>query len=161
MEQLLTLGPFTSDDTGGTFTTYTPDAIGNYTFQMKFAGQTLAKASISRRISQPRPSIGDYFQPSTSNIVYCYSATGTNHICLESLRFQPTTGPDQFTVKTTTGTLISGTWLGLATSTFAATGMYNATGNYNPYTTAPNTAHILWTKPEAFGGIIGGRIRQQ
>ena len=46
----------------------------------------------------------------------------------------------------------------LTASTFAATGMYNATGNYNPYTTAPNTAHILWTKPEAFGGIIGGEF---
>ena len=31
-----------------------------------------------------------------------------------------------------------------------------ADNNYNPYTTAPTTAHILWTKPEAFGGIIGG-----
>jgi len=27
-----TLGPFTSDATGGTFTTYTPEVIGNYTF---------------------------------------------------------------------------------------------------------------------------------
>ena len=36
--------------------------------------------------------------------------------------------------------------------------MYNDTGNYNPYTTAPNTAHILWTKPEAFGGTIGGEF---
>ncbi len=53
---------------------------------------------------------------------------------------------------------IAGNWLGLAASTFAATGMYNATGNYNPYTTAPNSAHILWTKPEAFGGIIGGEF---
>jgi outer membrane protein assembly factor BamB len=34
--------------------------------------------------------------------------------------------------------------------------MYNSSMNYNPYTLAPNTAHILWTKPEAFGGIIGG-----
>ena len=36
--------------------------------------------------------------------------------------------------------------------------MYNDSGNYNPYTTAPTTAHILWTKPEAFGGIVGGEF---
>jgi hypothetical protein len=36
--------------------------------------------------------------------------------------------------------------------------MYNETGNYNPYTTAPTTAHILWTKPVAFGGTIGGEF---
>jgi outer membrane protein assembly factor BamB len=27
---------------------------------------------------------------------------------------------------------------------------------YNPYTTVPNTAHILWTKPQLFGGLVGG-----
>ena len=36
--------------------------------------------------------------------------------------------------------------------------MYNASGNYNPYTLAPNSAHILWTKPEAYGGIVGGEV---
>jgi hypothetical protein len=29
-------------------------------------------------------------------------------------------------------------------------------GYFNPYTTAPNQAHILWTKPTLFGGVIGG-----
>ena len=64
-----TLGPFTSDDTGGTFTTYTPDALGNYTFQMNFAGQTLAGNNLAPEYHQPDPvSIGDYFQPSISNV---------------------------------------------------------------------------------------------
>jgi hypothetical protein len=53
---------------------------------------------------------------------------------------------------------IAGNWLGLGISTFATTGGYNSSTNYNPYTTASNTAHILWTKPEAFGGIIGGEF---
>jgi hypothetical protein len=25
--------------------------------------------------------------------------------------------------------------------------MYDATGNFNPYSKAPNTAHIAWVKP--------------
>ena len=33
-----TLGPFTSDDTGGTFTTFTPTHTGIYSFQMIFGG---------------------------------------------------------------------------------------------------------------------------
>ena len=37
-------------------------------------------------------------------------------------------------------------------------GMYNYSSNYNPYTTAPTTSHILWTKPEAFGGALGGQF---
>ena len=36
-----TLGPFTSDDTGGTTTQFTPSVLGNYTFQMSYPGQTL------------------------------------------------------------------------------------------------------------------------
>jgi len=29
-------------------------------------------------------------------------------------------------------------------------------GAFNPYTTVPNTGHILWTKAQLFGGIVGG-----
>ena len=36
------LGTFTTDTTGGTYTTYTPTAIGNYTFQLKYGGQQYA-----------------------------------------------------------------------------------------------------------------------
>jgi len=36
-----TLGPFTSDTTGGTYTTYVPDEIGIWKFQMFYPGQTL------------------------------------------------------------------------------------------------------------------------
>ena len=36
-----TLGPFTSDDTGGTYTPFTPVQLGVYTFQATFGGQTL------------------------------------------------------------------------------------------------------------------------
>ena len=54
---------------------------------------------------------------------------------------------------------ITGPWLGLAADPFATTGQYNDTGNYNPYTTAPTTAHILWTKPWCVGGVAGGDAR--
>ena len=33
---------------------------------------------------------------------------------------------------------------------------YNATGAFNPYTTAPGSAHILWTENFGPNGIIGG-----
>ena len=39
-----TLGPFTSDLTGGTTTRYTPTSLGNYTFQFIYGGQTLVGA---------------------------------------------------------------------------------------------------------------------
>lgn len=151
-----TLGPFTSDDTGGTVTTYTPSSVGNYTFQMIFGGQTLAGNNLAPG-SDPSfyPNIGDYYQPSKSNIFKL------------TVQQEPIGYPSAVPLPTNYWTrpiygennnwnAIGGNWLGLCPSEFATTGMYNASGNYNPYTTAPNTAHILWTKPEAFGGIIGG-----
>ena len=48
--------------------------------------------------------------------------------------------------------------MGYSSITFANTGGYNATGQYNPYSTAPASAHILWTKPWCAGGAAGGAL---
>ncbi len=151
-----TLGPFTSDATGGTYTTYTPDTTGVYTFQMIFNGETLEGNNLGAPASA-YPEIGDYYEPSESNIMELV----VQEEAIPEPKVNPL--PTQYWTRPIYGEnnawySISGAWLGLAASTFAATGMYNATGNFNPYTTAPNSAHILWTKPEAFGGIIGGEF---
>jgi outer membrane protein assembly factor BamB len=155
----VTLGPFTSDATGGTFTTYTPDQVGNYSFKFVFGGDTIVDANPSSPIP-PAPhssSYGDYFKPSESSVF-------TLTVQEEQIPYEGAASlPTNYWTRPIYGEnnawySISGNWLGLAASTFATTGMYNATGNYNPYTTAPNTAHILWTKVEAFGGIIGGEF---
>jgi len=151
-----TLGPFTSDATGGTHTTYTPETTGNYTFQMLFAGQTLAG-------DNPPPSgvqnqaefIGDYFEPSSSNIAKL--TVQQDPIEYPSVTPLPTNyWARPIYAENNNWYSIAGNWLGIGSSSMGPTGMYDANGNYNPYTTAPNTAHILWTKPEAFGGTMGG-----
>jgi hypothetical protein len=149
-----TLGPFTSDATGGTYTTFTPTATGNYSFQMFFGGQVLTGQNLPPG-TPPSDWLGDYFIPSQSTV---YQLT----VQEEQINVPPAVPlPTQYWTRPIYGennnwNVISGNWLGLGQSTFASTGMYNTTGNYNPYTKAPNTAHILWTKPEAFGGMIGG-----
>ena len=156
----LTLGPFTSDDTGGTFTLYTPAQTGNYTFLFNFPGQTLAG-------NNPPPPygfsaanaafIGDYYEPS--------SASTTLTVQQQPVAAEPTTPLPTSYWQTPVNAenvnqwyAISGNWLGLGEAYFSETGMYNSTGNYNPYTTAPSTAHIMWTKPIAFGGALGGEF---
>jgi outer membrane protein assembly factor BamB len=154
-----TLGPFTSDDTGGTSTTYTPTKTGNYTFQMTFPGQVLAGNNLAPGTPSTgplaNPAIGDYYEPSTSNLF-------TLTVQSQPIAAPPVTPlPTNYWSRPIFGEnnnwySIAGNWLGTGQSAFAATGMYNSSVNYNPYTLAPTTAHILWTKPEAFGGIMGG-----
>jgi hypothetical protein len=150
------LGPFTSDDTGGAHTQYTPTQTGNYTFQSFFGGQTLAGTNITPGTTNAF--VGDYYQPSQSEV---YTLT---------VQEEPISWPATVPLPTEYWTrpiyaqnndqwyAIGGNWLGLGISTFANTGQYNQQGSYAPYTTAPNSAHILWTKPVAFGGTMGGEF---
>jgi hypothetical protein len=149
-----TLGPYTTDDTGGSSTTYTPAVTGNYTFQAFFAGQTLTNANPAPGMP-PNPAVGDYYEPSDSTVVTILvqqqAATG---IPATPLPTNFWTRP--IYAENNNWYAIAGNWLGFACGIFG--GAYNATGNYNPYSEAPTTAHILWTKPEAFGGTIGGEF---
>jgi len=149
-----TLGPFTSDATGGTSTRYTPSQLGNYTFVFSFPGQTLAGNNLPPGATNPM--IGDYYEPSTAKTTLTVQQEPISIIPENPLPTSYWTRPI-YSVNDLWST-IGGNWLGLASSTFANTGQYNATGSYNPYTTAPTTAHILWTKPAAPGGQIGGEF---
>jgi hypothetical protein len=153
-----TLGPFTSDATGGTVTRYTPTTVGNYTFQCIFGGETLKGDNPSPPLfpgAPPNAYIGDYYKPSESKVfTLSVQEESVGYASLNPLPTEYWTRP--IYAENTNWYTVAGNWLGLAASTFATTGMRGINGNYNPYTTAPNTAHILWTKPEAFGGTIGG-----
>ncbi|MGA2682751.1 MAG: PQQ-binding-like beta-propeller repeat protein [Candidatus Bathyarchaeia archaeon] len=148
-----TLGPFTTDDTGGTYTLYTPTTLGNYTFVLNFQGDILAGANHSA----PNDYINDTFAPSTSS-------PATLTVQQEPVPSLPQTPlPTNYwtrPVQSVNGlwSTITGNWLGLSAYAFATTGVYNITGNYNPYTIAPKTAHIIWTRPVAFGGLVGGEF---
>ncbi len=147
-----TLGPFTSDDTGGTATLFTPTQVGNYTFVFNFQGQTITGANppISNAAT-----VGDYYQPSISNKFV---------LVVQQTPIQPypqTPLPQNYWSRpvfdmNTNWNSISGPWLGTGL-TARMQSYYNAAGNYAPYTLAPNTAHIMWTKPYAPGGLIGGQ----
>jgi outer membrane protein assembly factor BamB len=131
-----TLGPFTSDPVGNWWTFYTPDQIGDYTFQFIFPGEWANTTTFSR-----------YYKPSTSAEV---TLTVQDDPVLE----RPETPlPEEYWSRPIDAnnrewSSISGDWL----MTF-----YDSAGNkFNPYSTAPNSAHILWTRPMTFGGIAGG-----
>ncbi len=150
-----TLGPFTSDLTGGTYTHYTPNSLGNYSFQFIYGGQTL----IGAPNAFGGPTFAGYVNlPSKSApvtlLVQQSPATGIPFTPLPSNWWQTPINAENVQ----NWASIGGGWMGYAANTFAITGGYNATGNYNPYTTAPTTAHILWTKPWCIGGVAGREL---
>jgi hypothetical protein len=141
------LGTFTSNPTAWAFTSFVPDMVGTYTFKMTFAGQTLVNANPPPipSLYSTSPFIGDYYEPSSS----------TDSVVVQQ---QPVTSlpqtplPDGYWQRPINAQnhdwyQIAGNWL---------YGTYNSTSNFNPYSKAPNTAHIVWTKPLMFGGQIGG-----
>ncbi len=152
------LGPFSSDDTGGTHADFTPSQLGNYSFFFSFPGQTLAGNNLDPTSggAAAYPNIGDYYLPSNATTTLTVQQTAVPIIPQTPLPTSYWTRPiesvNQYWY------IISGNWLGLGASTFSTTGQYNTNGNYNPYTTAPTTAHLLWTKPAAPGGLIGGEF---
>jgi outer membrane protein assembly factor BamB len=146
-----TLGPLVSFNDGGAYTTFTPAIVGNYTVQGFFGGQTLTNLNPANPSATPNAYVGDYYQPSKSSVL-------TLTVQQEPISSTPDVPfpTDYWTrpiyAENNNWYSIGGNWLGAG----VAPGMYNATGNYNPYTTAPTTSHILWTKPVAFGGTVGG-----
>jgi hypothetical protein len=147
-----TLGPFTSDATGGTWTSFTPDKLGTYSFIVNYPGETLKGEN---KANPNNAYIGDYFKPSTSDVAYLtVQEEPTPPLPMTPLPTQYWTRPIQ--AMNYPWYKLGGNWLGLGAHPFAATGRYNATGNYNPYSNAPLAAHIMWTKPVAFGGLMGG-----
>jgi hypothetical protein len=158
-----TLGPFTSDAAGGTATSYVPAKTGNYTFVFSFSGETLTGdtgnpshpyTGAPLTISNPQ-AIGDVYGPSTSApLKVTVGTTPAYTIPASSL---PTSYWQTPVEAFNTGWyVLNGNWLGTAPINFGATGLYGLQGNVNPYTQPVLSAHILWTKPIAEGGQMGG-----
>jgi hypothetical protein len=152
-----TLGPFTTDDTGGTYTTITPTQIGTYTFQMFFAGWTLTDNN-ARPGAPSSPFKGDVMLPSTSSIV-------TLTVQQEPVGGVSTAPLPTSYWQTPINAMNVHNWYPLAGASLLVTGystssgaLYNVSSNYNPYTEAPKAPHIIWTKPVAFGGVLGGQF---
>ncbi len=155
-----TLGPFISDDTGGTSTHYTPTTLGTYKFQMYFPGMTLTG-------STNNPFIGTLQNPNYVNdtMLPAISPVATLVVQQNPVPQIPAAPLPTTYWQTPINAMnvqnwyaIGGPYLGLYIGYSAGKGAsnYNTTTNFNPYSTAPLTSHIMWTRPVAFGGAIGG-----
>jgi outer membrane protein assembly factor BamB len=146
------LGPFTSDPIGGAYDLYTPDQIGTYTFKFNFPGQNASMYGPTGEISV-NPSLWDYindtFLPS--------SAVTTLNVQQEEVKQIPDYPlPTEYWVRPIEGQNTA--WAKIASNYLAPFGAAYVAGSdrFQPDGVAPDSPHIMWTKPLAFGGVVGG-----
>jgi outer membrane protein assembly factor BamB len=138
-------GPYTSLGRQSIqFFTYKPTSVGNYTFQFTYAGETFS-------------STNDTYLPSTAQDVKLM------------VQDEPIAGYPSSPLPTSYWTrpinaqninwaAISGNWLFRGGDNGSQVGYGDSWGGFNPYTTAPLTAHIMWTQQMNTGGLVGGDI---
>jgi outer membrane protein assembly factor BamB len=156
-----TLGPFDSDSVGGAWTQYTPDQIGTYDFVFTFPGQTVENENPAPIFTPAVITTGAFI-----NDTYRASTASTSLVVQEQpieRIYGPAPLPTEYWERPISSmnrewAPIAGNWFGLRATNFGHSGMYSNRGNFMPYSTAPNTAHVVWTKPIAFGGQIGGEF---
>jgi hypothetical protein len=143
--QTETFGPYTADTTGGVGgIEFTPTEVGNYTVQGFYPGQTIRVSNVDYNILATESEI-EHFTVQEEPI------PGFPYVPL------PTEYWTRPIYSTNFGwAQLGGNWWGLYKPSFTDTGGYDAEGNnFNPYSLAPNTAHIMWVKPMALGGQPG------
>jgi len=138
-----TLGPFMTDTTGMTGSIYIPTMAGTYQFQTHFPAQLVTAERAGRSIP-----IGTTMLAGDSDVIDLVVEE-------EPIDFFPAAqSPDGYWTRPIDTQnrewyTLAGSWLD---------GAYKRT-HYNraaPFNDGPETAHILWDKPLAEGGLVGG-----
>lgn len=139
-----TIGPLTSFAMGGQYFEYTPTAIGEYKFKFSYPGETFATS-------------GWYYMPSETPIT-------TLKVQQEPPAALPETPiPTDYWARPINAenrnwASISGNWLMVNYKSSHNPFYGDAASGYNPYSQAPKTPHIMWTKDVMLGGLVGGQL---
>ena len=136
-----TLGPYRTDATGGTGDIFIPSKVGTYKLQTHFPAQWGNWT-------------GDWTGQGAANIWWLAADSEVMNLDVIETEQEYWPGmplPTDYWSRPIDGQLrewsaISGNWLGVPWE-----GIMIA-----PYNDGPETAHILWAKPIAFGGLAGG-----
>ena len=154
------LGPFKSDDAGGYTATYTPTKLGDYTAVMIFPGETLTGSLGNDGFPSITSAVGDVYGASSSSIEH-FTVTNEPIATIPENPLPTDYWQNPVEAFNHLWSSISGNWLGTASVEFANTGNYNFAGNFNPYTEAPLTGHVVWAQPlvpGSPGGQLGGEF---
>ncbi len=150
------IGPLDTLSTSSHYFTYTPAKTGTYKFQAEFPGQWINTTTTAQ--SPYRPNSQYWFKPSTSGIA---------ELTVQEQPIPPypdTPLPTGYWARPIYGEFkgfwkIADNWLMRAYDR-VSTGHYRGQA-FAPYTSAPDSPHILWTRQLWFGGIGGGKFEDK
>jgi len=134
--------PVVIDTTSSAYTSYTPDQVGTYELKFEFPGQVYDFG-------------GDY----DGDEYLASSATTTLTVVEEQVEYLPSYPlPSEYWTRPIEGQNTA--WASIASNfldpiKFGAAYSFGSI-RFQPDGTAPNTPHIMWTKPINFGGVVGG-----
>ncbi|MEJ2244138.1 MAG: PQQ-binding-like beta-propeller repeat protein [Candidatus Bathyarchaeota archaeon] len=150
-------GPYTTDSTGGAWFSIDPDMVGSWTLQAHYPEQRVEYMASS--FMGPSVFYNFTYAASDSDIVTVdvQEEDAQWNYRIPSLPEEYWTRPI-YSTNWEWGEKLGGSWFGLAAPAFAVTGRYDANGNFNPYSLAPNSGHIMWSKATHNGGQPGGPI---
>jgi hypothetical protein len=138
-----TLGPYTTYTIGSAYFNYVPSAVGNYSFKLTYPGESFSNGTVNYLPSE---------SPKSATLV----------VQQESIPGRPETPlPSEYWTRPVNArnrlwSSLAGNWLIRSYNTSYAMGNSDAGKGFNPYSLAPRTAHIMYTKELALGGLIGG-----
>ena len=137
-----------SDAAGSGIIKYTPAQIGTYYFQVTFPGQNITQGSVT-----------NWYKPSESTKV---------ELTVQEEQIQPfpyNPIPTDYWTRPINAANhgwyeLASYWLGGGAAGPHGPRCYDVNGNFNPYGSAPDSPHVMWTRELAFGGIVGGAYRR-
>ena len=145
-----------SDTTGIQMYYFTPTQIGNYTFKFVYPGQTYVWNSTNTPYlsSTYDQYYGDVFVGSTARTeTLSVTQTPAESPATPAMPTAYWTYPifgENYNWYSVTSNWLSG----------PATPATAHSGNVQPFGDAPTTAHVMWTNPIQYGGVVGGNQTQ-
>ncbi len=136
-----------SDPIGSAYMIYYPDVTGTYKVLFEFPGQTLTLGGGTGIPGSPSVYVGDNYLASQASTTFTVTNTPTTFFVEAPFPVSYWTRP--IDSNNQLWTAIASNWLGQQE--------YGATySKFQRYGWAPSTAHVMWTYPLSWGGMVGG-----
>jgi hypothetical protein len=138
-----------ADSTGVQFYVFVPDQVGEYSFVFYYPEQvyTWNRANTPDLRSSDAAFENDTFKSDTSKTVYL---TVQEEPIPEPISSYPL--PTEYWTRPIEGQNTD--WWGISSNYLSGSDIIQ--GVFQPYGSAPSSAHVMWTKPLEMGGVVGG-----